>query len=216
MRLHPSSLHLGFFPALAVSSLVHGAFLLAGLISLRFMHQYVSTPIDAVEVSFDGPVLKRGSAHPSVSRPRSTNVAESAVDLSVRSSKAKPKKIAADPNTASAAAAVGQGGSSSVSQGSAGTAWDQYRSQVRQRIHEALIYPKTAKNLGESGQVKLHLRVLRDGTISEVQIAEPCAFDRLNAAAVATIKRVAQLDPFPPSFESAHWETTVPIDFVLR
>ena len=110
----------------------------------------------------------------------------------------------------------GKGGEAAQSGGASGTAWDLYRTRLRDRIHEELQYPRISKNLGESGQVRVRFTVLRDGTIQNIAVAEPSAFERLNLAAVATVKRVARLDPLPADYARERWDAFVPIQFILK
>jgi protein TonB len=170
--------------------------------------------MDAIEIAVGEFHLQAG-ATPSLARSVREAPVVSPVDLATIE-----KKESSVPEVLSVSALSqvekGEGGEAESSQGEGGTPWDRYRMQVRQRIHQALLYPSLSKNLGETGQVKLKLKVLRDGTISGVEIAEPSAFDRLNTAAVETIRRVARLDPFPESHDANQWEAVVPIDFALR
>lgn len=203
----------GLFPSLATSALVHGVIFGVGFLGLRWAHQSVA--FDAVEVTLGDFSIQKGAVHsspaPSVVAPQA-----SPLDLAVPDKKETAKPEPVESEIARAAVQIGEGGESAASQGGAASAWDAYRGRVHQRIHEALLYPRVSKNLNETGRVKVKLTVLRDGTISKVDIAEPSAFDRLNVAAMDTVKRVARLDPLPQSYLDSQWDATIPIDFHLR
>ncbi|MFP5406193.1 MAG: energy transducer TonB [Gammaproteobacteria bacterium] len=49
-------------------------------------------------------------------------------------------------------------------------------------------YPKLARRLGEEGDVLLDIRVERDGRVSEVRLERSSGFDRLDQAAMDTVR----------------------------
>jgi len=176
-----------------------------------------SFPVDAIEIAMGDFMIQAGvSKAPQIAKaaPAPKAIA-SAVDLNVEKEKEAEQEQAVE-EVHSPQGPVGQGGETAASSGQAVTEWDSYRMRLREKIHEALIYPRASKNLGETGQVTVKVSVLRDGTIADIKIAAPSAFERLNTAAMDTVKKVARLDPFPPSYASAQYSALVPIDFSLR
>jgi TonB family protein len=200
-------------PSIATSVVAHAALLGLGLVSLRAFHQATAFPVDAVEISAGEFLIERGVNRVERKRQAAEVNAPSKVEMETERSTATTKKAQAIEDQA---ASQGQGGLSAARSGAVLSEWDQYRVRVRERILEALVYPRASKNLGESGAVKVKLTILRDGTLSEVSIAEPSAFGRLNVAALDTVKRVAQFEPFPPSYAQEVWSAIVPIDFALK
>ncbi len=188
-----------------VSSLVgHGLVLSGVLAGWEWASRRAVFPADAVEVSL-GEISLSAGAHKAVASRNEPVLPEG-----------DGERLKSKPQPNSAAQAVGQGGDTAQSQGAIASEWDQYRMRLRERIHEALVYPRVSKNLGESGRVTVAVSVLRDGAISEVRIAEPSAYDRLNLAAIDTVRRVARLDPLPKSYGADKYNALVPIDFSLH
>jgi periplasmic protein TonB len=198
------------FPCLATSVLVHAGVLLGGVLSLGLFTQARTSP-GIWEVTLGDFQIESGLSRPEVKARSSVKKAVSPLNLESKH-ESKTSSVTGIPQQAMKGAA----GNSVKSAGEEATEWDRYRFHVRERILEALVYPRASKNLGEQGQVKVRLKVERDGTISDAEIAEPSAFLRLNTAALDTVRRVAQLDPLPESFSADQWSALVPIDFSLK
>jgi TonB family protein len=207
----------GMGSSIATSAAVHAALLLGALVGWH-MANPASFPVDAIEIAVGDFMIQAGvSKAPQIAKAAPTPAVVSPVDLNVEKQKqeeADPEPVAQEVQTPQGP--IGQGGQTAASSGRPLTEWDAYRMRLREKIHEALVYPRASKNLGETGQVTVKVSVLRDGTISDIKIAAPSAYERLNAAAVDTVKRVAHLDPFPPSYDSPQYSALVPIDFSLR
>lgn len=198
------------FPCLATSAVVHAGVLLGGLLSVGLFTQTRTSP-GIWEVTLGDFQIESGLSRPEVKAKSRAKEAVSPLNL-------ETKKASEDSAGSGIAqqAMKGAAGNSLKSAGEQASEWDRYRFHVRERILEALVYPRASKNLGEQGQVKVRLKVERDGTISDAEIAEPSAFLRLNTAALDTVRRVAQLDPLPKSFNADQWNALVPIDFSLK
>ncbi len=198
----------------AASTFVHGLLIAAGLMGWRMVS--APMPPDAFEVTLGDLGFSKGVTQPSPASKASAKLKESAVDLSVK----KLSKSEKAPDTVAQAESVplkkGDGGETVASGGRALAEFERYQVSIRQRIHEALIYPRQSKNLDETGTVKVRFTVLRDGTIADVGLWGPSAFDRLNSAALDTVRRVAKVDPLPNSYSGEAFQTIVPIDYVLR
>lgn len=50
-------------------------------------------------------------------------------------------------------------------------------------------YPSLSRKLGEQGRVLLRLHVLADGSVGEVQVKQSSGYERLDQAAINTVKR---------------------------
>lgn len=62
-------------------------------------------------------------------------------------------------------------------------------------------YPMLAKNMRLEGVVKVGFRVLRDGTIKNIEIKQPCGSEVLNNAAIRTLEKVSGQWPLPESIK---------------
>ncbi len=198
----------------AASTLIHAALIAVGLVGWGMAAQPI--PPDVFEVTLGDRGFAQGVSQPRpATRPVVKQKVTSSVDLALKEKKkANPEEVT--PVTEASTARQGDGGEAAVSGGRALSEFEHYQVALRQRIHEALIYPRQSKNLDETGTVKVRFTILRDGTIADVGLWGASAFDRLNSAALDTVRRVAKVDPLPKSYAGEAFQTVVPIDYVLR
>ncbi|MBY0371919.1 energy transducer TonB [bacterium] len=202
---------LGLGRSILASIFGHAVLIGAGLVGWRFASEAIPASLGQ-EVAFDVEVAAGQFHKPSpVVFQQSPKIA-SPIDEPDAAEQQQKEVIASSGNLEQ----QGQGGEAASTQGAAGGVWDVYRSVLRSRIHEALQYPRVSKNLGETGRVQVRFSVLKDGTIQDVSVIGPSAFERLNSAAVETVKRVARLDPLPAGFDADRWNTFIPIEFALK
>lgn len=198
----------------AASTFVHAALIVAGLVSWGMTKRPM--PPDAFEVTLGDLGFSQGVHRPrAAARPTVKATVDSSVDLAVKEKK-REKPAEPIPGSDGATQKAGDGGEVAATGGRALSEFERYQVALRQKIHEALIYPRQSKNLDETGTVKVKFTILRDGTIADVGLWGASAFDRLNSAALDTVRRVAKVDPLPPSYAGEAFQTVVPIDYVLR
>ena len=81
-----------------------------------------------------------------------------------------------------------------------------YALQVQDRIAKSTRYPVREKELGLSGQVKLRLHLMRDGTLKQAMISESSGFESFDQAALRAAESQAPFPPFPSDLaQSALW-----------
>ena len=81
-----------------------------------------------------------------------------------------------------------------------------YALQVQDRIAKSTRYPVREKELGLSGQVKLRLHLMRDGTLRQAMVSESSGFESFDQAALRAAESQAPFPPFPSDLaQSALW-----------
>lgn len=86
--------------------------------------------------------------------------------------------------------------------------------QLHEWWQQHAYYPPQAAMRGEDGTVRLHLKVERDGTVTEVQLQGRSGSQWLDMGAVS-IFRGAHLPPFPPGTPENQGDVYLTINFVL-
>lgn len=82
---------------------------------------------------------------------------------------------------------------------------------LRREIHQRLIYPEVAREMGWEGRVLLTFLVAQDGNVREVAVTESSGIALLDHSAVMTVHRAAPL-PRPP----CDVRVVMPIAYVLQ
>ncbi len=118
-------------------------------------------------------------------------------------------------NSSGASAGVGSLESSTLS-GSGQLVLDSYVAELREALESNKLYPSAAKMLGQQGKVIVGFRVLQNGQIEEVRLLEASPYERLNEAALATVRRLASFKPIPAELKLVRWDFTVPVEFRLN
>ena len=88
-----------------------------------------------------------------------------------------------------------------------------YALQIQERIATSLRYPESVKAEGRSGQLRLRLHVLRDGTLGEASVAEPSGSEALDAEALHAARSQSPYPPFPADLPQQDLWVDVPIFF---
>jgi protein TonB len=82
---------------------------------------------------------------------------------------------------------------------------------LRREIHQRLIYPEVAREMGWEGRVLLSFLVAEDGSVREVAVTESSGIALLDKSAVTTVHRAGPL-PRPP----CDVRVVMPIAYVLQ
>jgi protein TonB len=72
-----------------------------------------------------------------------------------------------------------------------------------------------ARRQGWEGQVKLALRIEPDGHISHLQLAQSSGYAGLDAAALASARRIELLDNVSTRLQGAYLDMVLPIEYRL-
>ena len=106
----------------------------------------------------------------------------------------------------------------SVHPGSASKAADAAAGDIVARLHEAVethfYYPPLARRHGWEGEVRVALRVERDGRLSAIRVLSSSGHRVLDSAAVDTLMRLARL-PGTEGLPPAGMETVLPVRYRL-
>ncbi|MEP3246219.1 MAG: energy transducer TonB [Sneathiella sp.] len=76
-------------------------------------------------------------------------------------------------------------------------------------------YPRRAADMGQQGEVKLHVLVARDGKAKELKIAQSSGYRLLDKAALAAVRKWEFVPKRQGTVTVASW-VSVPVDFKLR
>lgn len=90
-----------------------------------------------------------------------------------------------------------------------------YISAAMRRIYAQLIYPRRARELQQSGSVKIRIAVDAAGNVTALQPLETSEYRLLNQAVESAIKASAPFPPLPPEIAAQTLEFAVPITFTL-
>ena len=86
-----------------------------------------------------------------------------------------------------------------------------YVRSVQVKISQAITYPYEALQKSWQGTVKLKLRILRDGSLSEATVMDPSGHDIFDQDALNTAKIVAPFAAFPSDMSGEDLVVTVPV-----
>lgn len=77
-------------------------------------------------------------------------------------------------------------------------------------------YPLRARKKGYEGEVQVLFTVLRDGTISRIEIGSSSFREILDQAAARAVRDLGRFVPIPPQLGRDQWEFQVPIRFAMN
>ncbi|MBE6354222.1 energy transducer TonB [Treponema sp.] len=66
-----------------------------------------------------------------------------------------------------------------------------YKTYALKRISSKKTYPLSSRSKGETGNVKLHVIILPDGSLEKAEITEACEFENLNGAALKAVRKAS-------------------------
>lgn len=90
-----------------------------------------------------------------------------------------------------------------------------YRSNLLKKTYQHVIYPESAIDRNQQGDVILKLIISRDGQIKSVQYGQRADFSSLNKAAARAVKNAKPYPPAPKRLNGETFEVTMPIKFRL-
>lgn len=121
--------------------------------------------------------------------------------------------VPAEPDTARASTA-------SPSQASTQAASSQqrqaYLERLQERIARARFYPRRSRMRGEQGSVTVRFVLARDGSVGGLEVMQSSGIQRLDQAALKTVRRAAPFDPLPEALRRDEWAIEVPLVFRLH
>lgn len=90
-----------------------------------------------------------------------------------------------------------------------------YRSNLLKKTYQHVIYPESAIDRNQQGDVILKLTISRDGKIKGVDYNKRADFSSLNKAAARAVKNSTPYPPAPKSLHGESFEVVMPIKFRL-
>jgi TonB family protein len=213
--------HLSFhwhlpMPALAssfsISVLVHVVLLTGGMFWAGAASRQFTGPSEfelvGLEAAFESGVNAQERKAASQGAKKASPVDEALVGDRLKATKSETAAVAQKASRGSAGASI-------ANVGTTADRWQIYGASVRQSILDRFRYPTASRTLGETGRVKVAFAVLADGSLTEVRLKVPSAFERLNDAAVLMVANVERVGPLPETGLSK-WDTEIAIDFKLN
>jgi len=91
-----------------------------------------------------------------------------------------------------------------------------YLAALAARIDRSKFYPRVARRLGEEGMAVVGFVIQRNGELTDIHIVESSGHQRLDEAAIKTLRRVTPFRRIPEAIDRERWPITVPIAFSLR
>lgn len=91
-----------------------------------------------------------------------------------------------------------------------------YKRDLLAAIERHKRYPLRARKKGYQGEVLVLFTVLRNGTISGIEIAGASRWAVLDRAAAGAVRKLGRFKPIPPRLGRDHWRFQVPIRFAMN
>jgi periplasmic protein TonB len=90
-----------------------------------------------------------------------------------------------------------------------------YYTKIMEILQRHKQYPNRALELDQQGTVRVHCRILPDGSVVDARIVEPSRYQSLNDASLALLQRIRKFPPLPQSLASAPLSFILPIRYFL-
>lgn len=88
-----------------------------------------------------------------------------------------------------------------------------YKTELRSRIEENKFYPMLARRMGQTGTVVVAFTLLKDGSITDLKIADSSGNPGLDTAALEAVKKVRKFKEIPSELKEVSMDLSVPIKF---
>ncbi|MGB5569918.1 MAG: TonB family protein, partial [Sedimenticolaceae bacterium] len=90
-----------------------------------------------------------------------------------------------------------------------------YLAALAARINRSKYYPRASRRRGEEGTVVVSFVIQRDGELTDFVVTESSGHERLDTAALKTLRRVTPFEPIPDVIGRDQWPISVPIAYSL-
>lgn len=90
-----------------------------------------------------------------------------------------------------------------------------YLAALAAKINRSKFYPRASRRRGEEGTVVVSFVIQRGGALTDLAVTESSGHQRLDKAALKTLRKVTPFKPIPAAVKRDHWPITVPIKFSL-
>lgn len=90
-----------------------------------------------------------------------------------------------------------------------------YLAALAAKINRNKYYPRASRRRGEEGTVVVRFVIQRGGALTDIGVAQSSGYQRLDKAALKTLRRVTPFKPIPDVIKRDRWQISVPIAFSL-
>jgi protein TonB len=186
---------------LGTSFLAHVALFTVLAFGVRWqsLQPLFETPVVYVEMSESAPA---SVAQPAKAAPRPGTSVSPSTPRALVTALAEGSVSTAPPNAATPVGSSVEGQS--------------YAAGLRAAIDALKDYPALSRARHETGRVKVAFTVQKDGLITNVRVNEASSFNRLNEAALSSVRSLGKFRPVPDSVSIGKWDAIVPLDYVLE
>jgi len=94
--------------------------------------------------------------------------------------------------------------------------WEDYYRVISRRIEEQAVYPEEARQRKEEGLVYLSFVLSKDGHLEEVKVRISSGYERLDRAALESIKKASPFPAFPKQIKEKRLVLNIPISFEIK
>ncbi|TVO75823.1 energy transducer TonB [Sedimenticola selenatireducens] len=91
-----------------------------------------------------------------------------------------------------------------------------YTQALAEAIERNKHYPLRARKKGQQGEVTVRFTILKDGSISQVQISSSSHFSVLDRAASKAVESLSRFRPIPDQLKRDRWDFQVPVRFAVN
>lgn len=208
----PKSLNLNLNRSLLFSLLIHGALVLSavGMGVTEAINEPLGMEIQYAESSSAATKNRSQQVQVTADKDVVAEVTAPAKSVDIGDS---PKKIGSILGTSEKGASEGPLG---VAHGIEVSPEQRYLYEVQKILEARKKYPMVARKMGHSGTVVMQFTILADGTIALSEVMKASPHNTLNQAALALVRSINGLKPFPPEIHRTSWSMTIPINYQLN
>ncbi len=93
---------------------------------------------------------------------------------------------------------------------------ESYVAYIRQLIDDRKVYPKNAKRLKQMGTTTVRFKILEDGTIKNISVADSSGFELLDQSAKDLLENIGRFKAIPKELGNDSIDLAIPIEYTLR